>query len=138
VTNPHDNALIPDDLVYLLTTDRIGHVSSIRPDGGIATYLMWVDWDGEHVVTSSPMGSRKGHNWRHDPHASVSVVDRDDMWRYVTVRGRVTDIRPDGELAFIDKMSERYTSAPYRFREGKREIFEITLDHVRFGHGRRR
>ncbi len=138
MTNSHDNTRIPDDLVYLLTSDRIGHVSSLRRDGGIATYLMWVDWDGEHVVTSSPVGSRKGHNWRRNPQASVSVVDRDDMWRYVIVRGRVTDIRADEDLGFIDRMSLRYTGAPYRFREGKREIFEITLDHVRFGHGRRR
>jgi PPOX class probable F420-dependent enzyme len=121
---------IPDDLVDLLTTNRLGHVSALRADAGIATYLMWIDSDGEHVLTSSALGSRKGTHWRRNPQASVSVVDADDPWRYVIVRGRVTDIRPDEGLAFIDKMSERYTGGPYRFRGAEREIFEITPDHV--------
>jgi PPOX class probable F420-dependent enzyme len=131
---------LPDELVYLLTTDRLGHVSAKRPDGAIATYLMWIDWDGEHVLTSSPLGSRKGANWRADPAASVSVVDADDPWRFVIVRGRVTDIRPDTNLEFIDKMSRRYTGQSYRWRNGEREVFEITPDGLtaRPGQGGRR
>jgi PPOX class probable F420-dependent enzyme len=128
---------IPADLVYLLTSDRIGHVTSVRPDGSLATHLMWIDWDGEHVLTSSPVGSRKGHNWRQNPQASVSVVDRDDPWRYVIVRGRVIEFRPDEDLAFIDKMSQRYVGASY-FRRAPREVFVIRPDHVTASRGRRR
>lgn len=128
---------IPDDLVDLLTTDRLGHVSAIRADGSIATYLMWIDWDGEHVLTSSAVGSRKGTHWRRDPQASLSVADPTDPWRFVIVRGRVTDIRPDEGLAFIDKMSQRYTGGPYRFRSSDREIFVISPDHVTVSRGRR-
>jgi PPOX class probable F420-dependent enzyme len=128
---------IPEDLAELLTSDRIGHVSSLRPDGSIATHLMWIDWDGEHVLTSSPVGSRKGQNWRRNPQVSVSVVDAEDPWRYLIIRGRVTDIRPDEDLAFIDKMSLRYVGAPYFRRGSAREIFVITPDHVRASRGRR-
>jgi hypothetical protein len=39
-------------------------------------------------------------------------------------------VRPDTGLAFIDKMSERYTGGPYRFRERDREIFVIEIDHL--------
>ncbi|MFN2484641.1 MAG: TIGR03618 family F420-dependent PPOX class oxidoreductase [Candidatus Limnocylindria bacterium] len=127
---------IPEDLSYLLTTDRVAHVAAQRADGTIAAYLMWVDYDGEHVLTSSPVGSRKGRNWRRDPTVSVTVVDRDDPWRFVIVRGTVTDFRPDDGLAFIDKMSLRYTGAPYRRRNYEREIFVITPDHVRASPGR--
>jgi len=130
-----DRPHIPDDLVYLLTTDHIGSFSALRPDGGIATYLMWVDWDGEHVLTSSPVGSHKGRHWRADPQVSVSVVDHYDDWRSVIVRGRVIDIRPDEDLAFIDRMSERYTGAPYRRRDSAREVFVIQPDHIRAGLG---
>jgi PPOX class probable F420-dependent enzyme len=132
-----DKQRVPDDLVDLVATDRIGHVSAIRADGSIATYLMWIDWDGEHVLTSSQVGSRKGGHWRRDPQASISSVDAEDPWRFVIVRGRVTDIRPDEGLAFIDKMSERYTGGPYRFRGAAREIFVITPDHVVASRGRR-
>ncbi len=37
---------IPDDLLDLVTIDRIGHASFIRLDGSIVTHLMWIDWDG--------------------------------------------------------------------------------------------
>ena len=47
----------------------------------------------------------KGARWRNDPNVTVSVVDHDDDWRYLIVRGRVTDIHPDTDLEFIDKMS---------------------------------
>jgi PPOX class probable F420-dependent enzyme len=129
---------IPDDLPDLVTTDHLGHVASIRPDGSIATHLMWIDWDGERLLTSSPVGSRKGRNWRENPQVSVSVVDPDDPWRYLVIRGRVTDIQPDEGLAFIDRMSERYVGGPYRRRDSPREVFTVTPDHVRASPGRGR
>lgn len=131
-------AELPDDLIDLLTTNVVGHVVSIRPEGAIAGYLMWVDTDGEHVLTSSPVGSRKARNWRRNPQVSVAVMDHDDPWRFLIIRGRVTDIRPDEGLAFIDKMSQRYVGAPYGRRNGEREIFTITPDHVRASRGRGR
>ena len=70
---------VPDDLLDLVTTDRIGHVSWSRADGTVVTHLMWIDWDGDHILTSSPVGSVKGQHARVNGHVSVSVVDRDDL-----------------------------------------------------------
>ena len=128
---------IPEDLTDLLTTNVIAHVTALRRDGTMAGYLMWVDYDGEHVLTSSMVGSRKAANWRRNPNVTLSVVDRSDDWRFLIIRGRVVDTRPDEGLAFIDKMSMRYTGDSYRFRERPREIFVIEPDHVRASRGRR-
>ena len=127
---------IPEDLADLLTTDVLGHVVAQRRDGTMAVYLMWVDYDGEHVLTSSMVGSLKAAHWRRDPTVSLSVVDRKDDWRFLIIRGRVVGTRPDEGLAFIDKMSMRYTGHPYRFRERPREIFVIEPDYVRASRGR--
>ena len=128
---------IPSELTDLLTTNVLAHVSATRRDGSIAHYLMWVDHDGEHVLTSSPVGSRKGAHWRRDPRVTLSVVDRSDDWRFLIIRGRVVDVRPDEGLAFIDRMSERYTGGPYRMRQYEREVFIIQPEHVRASGGRR-
>lgn len=128
---------LPEDLTDLLTTNVLGHVSALRRDGTMAHYLMWVDCDGDHVLTSSVVGSRKAANWRRNPAVTVSVVDRSNDWRFLVIRGRVVDTRPDGGLALIDKMSMRYTGAPYRFRDRPREIFVIEPDHVIASRGRR-
>jgi PPOX class probable F420-dependent enzyme len=128
---------IPNELTYLLTTDIPAHVSYTAPDGSVRIVIMWVDYDGEHVVTSSRLGSYKGRAWRKNPQAAVSVVDKQNMWRFVTISGRVTEIKPDAGLAFIDKMSRRYTGADYRFRDFEREIFVITPDRINASTGRR-
>jgi PPOX class probable F420-dependent enzyme len=128
---------IPSDLADLLTTNRLAHVSAARRDGSIAQYLMWVDFDGEHVLISSPVGSRKGAHWRRDPRVTLSVVDRSDDWRYLVIRGRVVEFRPDDGLAFIDRMSQRYTGQPYRMRDREREVFVIEPEYVRASRGRR-
>lgn len=123
-------ASIPDELTDLLTTNVLGHVSALRRDGSIAQYIMWMDWDGEHVLTSSMVGSRKAANWARNPTVTVSVVDRTNDWRFLIIRGRVVATQPDEGLALIDKLSMRYTGHPYRFRERPREIFLIEPDHV--------
>ena len=117
--------------------DTDGAVATIRPDGTPHVTPVWVDYDGEHVLTSSMVGSRKAANWRRNPNVTLSVVDRSDDWRFLIIRGRVVDTRPDEGLAFIDKMSMRYTGDSYRFRERPREIFVIEPDHVRASRGRR-
>ena len=48
----------------------------------------------------------------------------------------VIETRPDEGLAFIDRMSMRYTGQPYRFRGADREIFVIDPDHVIASGGR--
>jgi PPOX class probable F420-dependent enzyme len=128
--------VIPDDLTDLLTRDVVATVAAHRPDGTIAQYQMWLDYDGSHVLLSSAVGSRKAANWRHDPHVTLTVVDHDDPWRSLVVRGRVVDIRPDVDLAMIDRLSMRYVGAPYRRRDLEREIFVVAPDDVRARYGR--
>jgi PPOX class probable F420-dependent enzyme len=126
----------PPDLVYLLTTDVVASVAAHRPDGSIAMYQMWVDYDGSNVLLSSAVGSRKAANWRKDPHVTLSVVDHADPWRFLVIRGRVVETRPDENLASIDRLSHRYVGAPYRRRDLEREIFVIEPEAVQARQGR--
>jgi PPOX class probable F420-dependent enzyme len=128
--------LIPDDMVDLLTSDVVATVAACRRDGTIALYQMWVDYDGEHVMVSSAVGSQKARNWARDPNVTVSVVDRRDPWRFLVIRGRVIGTRPDAGLEHIDRQSQRYVGAPYRRRDVEREIFLIAPDDVQVRRGR--
>jgi len=128
---------IPAELTDLLTTDVLGHLTTVRPDGGLAPAIVWVDFDGTHVIVDSPVGARKGANVRANPQVALSLVDHQNPFRYLQLRGRVTAIHPDDGLVQIDRMSQRYRGGPYPWREQPREIFEITVDHVRVSSGRR-
>ena len=128
--HPRDRPEIPADLVDLLTTDVVGHAAFVAPDGSLRTAIVWVDFDGEHVLTSSPLGSFKGRAWRNDPRIAISVADHHDAFRSLSISGRVIDIRPDEGLVFINKLSQRYRGGPYPF-PGAREIFTIGVERVR-------
>jgi len=130
-------AQVPETLADLLTTDVLGHLVTVRADDSLAPAIVWVDFDGEHVLFNSPIGSRKGRNVRANPSVAISVLDHRNPWRYLAIRGRVTGIRPDEELAHIDRMSRRYVGSEYRWRGRPREIFEVTIDHVSASEGRR-
>jgi PPOX class probable F420-dependent enzyme len=127
---------VPAELVDLLTGSTLAHVTVITPKGALATHIMWVDYQEGRVLTSSRVGSAKGKALRADPRISVSVVDRANPWRWVSVSGRVVEIRPDTDLAFIDELSRRYTGRDYMMRTMEREIFVIEPQRVRSATGR--
>jgi PPOX class probable F420-dependent enzyme len=127
---------VPAELVDLLTGSTLGHVTVITPAGALMTHVMWVDYQDGRVLTSSRLGSAKGKALRADPRVSISVVDPANPWRWVTVSGRVVEIHPDTGLAFIDKMSRRYTGRDYMMRDMEREVFVIEPERVRSSSGR--
>lgn len=127
---------IPTELEYLLRTNVVAHVSLSEADGSLVTHVMWVDYDGTHVLTSSPATSYKSRALRARPQVAISVVDPADPWRRLSISGRVTAIQDDEGLVFINRMSQRYTGVPYP-RPGAREVFTITPDRVRAFLGRR-
>ena len=127
---------VPTELVDLVTGSTLGHVTVVTPRGALVTHIMWVDYEDGHVLTSSRVGSAKGKALRADPRIAISVVDRANPWRWVSVSGRVVEIRPDSGLAFIDRMSRRYTGRDYMMRDMEREIFVIEAQRVRSSAGR--
>ena len=127
---------VPAELVDLLTGSTLGHVTVITPRGALLTHIMWIDFEDGRVLTSSRVGSAKGKALRADPRIAVSVVDRANPWRWVSVSGRVVEIRPDEGLAFIDKLSRRYTGRDYMMRDMAREVFVIEPERVRSATGR--
>ena len=126
---------IPEELAYLLRTNVLAHVSLTGADGSVVTHVMWVDYDGDQILTSSPIGSYKSRALRERPNVAVSVLDPTDPWRRLSISGHVSSIRDDEGLAFINAMSMRYVGAPYA-RPGPREVFVITPDRVRAFMGR--
>jgi len=133
--DPEDSS-IPDDMVDLLTSDIVATVAAHRRDGSIALYQMWIDYDGEHILANSAVGSIKARNWERDPRVTLSVVDRSDPWRFLVIRGTVLERRPDAGLEHIDRVSQRYVGGPYRRRHLAREIFVIEPENVQARRGR--
>lgn len=123
-------AKVHDALLDLFQEPALGHVSYLNDKAQIVTFPMWVDYDGEHFLTSSRVGSRKGKALRKRPQLAISIVSTKNPWHWLSVSGRVIEIKPDENLAFIDRLSRRYTGKDYSDRTHPREIFTIAVDRV--------
>jgi PPOX class probable F420-dependent enzyme len=122
-------AAIPQQLLDVFDEPALAHVSYLNRKGQIVTFPMWADYDGEHVLISSPIGSRKGRAFRERPQVAISIVATSNPWHWISISGRVVGIQPDENLEFIDRMAHKYTGSEYQ-RRTPREIFTVEIDRV--------
>ena len=74
----------------LLDGRHFAVLATINPDGGPQSSAMWVGRDGDDVLFSTVAGRRKHRNLLRDPRVSITVLDSDDPYNYVELRGTVT------------------------------------------------
>ena len=104
---------IPDSHADLLSKKGFAHVATLLPDGSPHSTVVWFDWDGERVLFSSRIQSRKLRNLQRDTRASILITDPENPYRYLELRGRVEQIDPDPEAKLADVLSEKYLGRPF-------------------------
>jgi PPOX class probable F420-dependent enzyme len=106
---PAAPAAVPTSHLDLLTRPVYGVLSTLMPDGQPQCSLVWVDYDGTHVLFNTTLERQKCRNMVRDPRATLLVVDPDNSTRRIEVRGRVAEITEDGAIPHADKLAQRYT-----------------------------
>ncbi len=109
----------------LLKGRNFGHLATVMEDGSPQASPVWVDCEDNQIVINTAAGRLKERNMRRDPRVALSVVDHDDPYKKLHVRGRVTEMI-DGDNAWhhIDALNRRYhqTDRPYRRRPGMQRV----------------
>ena len=124
---------LPDDLLDLLRKPSPCFVATTMPDGSPQLTQTWVDTDGTHVLINTVEGFRKLRNLERDPRVALNVVDSENVFRYVQVRGRVVATTTDGGAEHIEALAQRYLGGPYPWYGGRdqvRVIVTIEAEHV--------
>ncbi|RDI71210.1 PPOX class F420-dependent oxidoreductase [Halopelagius longus] len=126
--------MIPESHRDIFEKKSFAHFATVMPDGTPHVTPVWVDHeDGEYVLINSARGRQKVRNVESNPKVGVSVVDPDDPYQYVSVRGEAT-LDEDGADEHIDELARRYMDVdeyPYRDGdEGARVIIRIPTDTV--------
>jgi PPOX class probable F420-dependent enzyme len=117
---------------FLHEEPNVGIVAVLREDGTPHQTVVWVDWDGEHVLLNlTDSRSKLGHLQR-DPRVSILVIDRNNPFRWLGLEGKVTEITPDGAYEHIVRQAGVYLGKEeYPRREGEQRILvRIALDRV--------
>jgi PPOX class probable F420-dependent enzyme len=122
-----------DDVdIALLRGRNLGHLGTAMPDGTPHVTPVWVDTDGEAILFNTAKGRVKYRNLVRNPNAAISVVDRDDDYRVLVVRGRVEQMTEEGADEQLDKLAKKYLGAdtyPFRNPAEQRVIVRLMPEH---------
>jgi PPOX class probable F420-dependent enzyme len=124
---------IPEKYRDLFTKRAFASLATLLPDGSPQVTPVWVDLDGDLVIVNTAKGRQKDKNVRRDPRVALAIIDPDNPYRYLEIRGRVAEITEDGADAHIDKMAKKYLGVdkyPYRQPSETRVMFKIRPERV--------
>jgi PPOX class probable F420-dependent enzyme len=124
---------IPEKYRDLFTKRAFASLTTLMPDGSPQTTPVWVDIDGDEVIFNSAKGRQKDKNVRRDPRVAMAIIDPDNPYRYLEVRGKVTEITEEGADDHINKMAKKYLGQdkyPYRQPGEVRVIYKIRPEHT--------
>ena len=123
-------AAIPDAYLDLVTTKKpLAHLATIMKDGSPQVTPVWFDYTGGLIRVNSAKGRVKSRNMIEGAKVALSIVDPDNGYRYIQIRGSVSKVTEAGGDAHIDALAKKYLgldSYPYRSATETRLIFEIT------------
>jgi PPOX class probable F420-dependent enzyme len=123
---------LTEDQVALLQLPVLAHVATVMADGSPQVTPVWVDTDGGAVIFNTAKGRVKYRNIEREPRVAISVVDRDDPYRTVVIRGKA-ELIDEGADAHIDKLAKKYLGAdtyPFRRPDEERVIVRVTPEHI--------
>src|SRR6266511_5219600 len=81
------DSAFPDKYLELFKKKAFGAFTMLMPDGSPQTTPVWVDYQNDRIWVNSALGRQKDKNVRRDPRVAVTVIDPDNPYRYVEVRG---------------------------------------------------
>lgn len=123
-------AAIPEQYQDLLTTEKkaFATIATVQPDGSPQVTPVWFDTAGDKIRVNVAKGRVKVRNMTEGARVALAIMDPDNAYRYVQVRGMVTKVTEEGGKAHIDTLSRKYIGKDYPWgKPGEvRVLFEIT------------
>jgi len=119
---------IPVEFRDLLEKKAFGHLATVMKDGSPQVTPVWFDTDGLFLRVNTARGRVKDRNMRRQPAVGLSVLDPENPYRHLAIRGRIVDITEEGADAHIDALAKKYMGVdryPLRKPGEVRVIYKI-------------
>ena len=124
---------IPEAFLDLFEKPILAHLATLMPDGSPQVTPVWIDYDGEHILVNTWPDRAKGRNMLARPQVALDIVDPDDPFRYLSVRGRVVEATEEGAAEHIDTLARRYMGLeryPRHDPNRPRRLYRIVPERV--------
>jgi hypothetical protein len=122
-------ATIPDKYLDLIDGKKaFASLATLMPDGSPQVTPVWFDYADGKVRVNTARGRVKDRNMAKDARVALSIVDPDNPYRYVQIRGRILRSTEQGADAHIDALAKKYLGQdtyPFRQPGEVRVIYEI-------------
>jgi hypothetical protein len=123
-------ATIPDNYLDLLQQKTaFANLATLMPDGSPQVTPVWFDYTNGVVRVNTAKGRVKARNMKEGSSVALSIMDPDNPYRYLQVRGKVTRMTEEGASAHIDTLAKKYLGKdkyPFGQPGEVRVMYEIT------------
>ena len=127
-------AQIPEKYLDLFDEKKtLAHLATLMEDGSPQASPVWIDRDGDLIIINSAEGRIKDRNMRRDGRVALSLVDPDNPYRALMIRGRVTDVSKEGADDHADRMAKKYlgmSKYPFKQPGEVRVLYRIAVDRI--------
>jgi PPOX class probable F420-dependent enzyme len=112
----------------LLEAKNFCHVATIGADGTPHVAVVWVDVNTEDVLLNTADGRVWPENLRRDPRVTLTVVNSENPYEYLSIDGKVVEMTHEGADEHIDAMAKKYLDQdeyPYRTPDETRLLVRV-------------
>jgi len=122
-------ATIPDNYRDLLNQKKsFANLATVLSDGSPQVTPVWFDYTDGKIRVNTAKGRVKSRTLKPGAPVALAIVDPDNPYRYVQIRGRVGRAVEAGADAHIDALAKKYLGRdtyPYRQPGEVRVMYEI-------------
>jgi PPOX class probable F420-dependent enzyme len=122
-------ASIPDNFLDLLQDKKaFANLATVMADGSPQVTPVWFDYTDGVIRVNTAKGRVKARTLRPGAPVALAIMDPDNPYRYVQIRGRVRSATEQGADAHIDSLAKKYLGKdtyPFRQPGEVRVLYEI-------------
>ncbi len=107
-------AVVPPQYNDLLT-DKVAfaYLATVMKDGSPQVTPIWFEYTDGKFKLNTAKGRVKARTLKPGATVAMAITEPGKPYRYVQVRGRVTEVTEKGAREHIDKLSQKYLGKPY-------------------------
>jgi PPOX class probable F420-dependent enzyme len=111
-----------NDLQRLFQGRNLAFVCTLSKDGSPHITPMWADMEDDVILINTFENSAKSKNTKKDRRIAISVVESNNPYNMVSIKGRVIDQTTEGADEHLKKLAKRYLGiGKYYYREPNRK-----------------
>jgi PPOX class probable F420-dependent enzyme len=109
----NNNNIITEEVANFFRGKNFAFLGTLNNDGSPQVTPTWIELEKDNgiILINTAEGRIKQKNVTRDPRVSISMIDENNPYSMVTIKGRVVDQTTSGADEHIDKLARRYLNA---------------------------